>query len=649
MWDISNEFFVLIEMQYHQNTDNPTNADDVIVDWCRAGDWYFSHDAPMHPPRDKHRGEKEYEILDPLIGPNGEPYVGTHNIRLSWAALKRNGYPFLAGILEVLCNEDTFERNCVPKEKPTPVGAGRRETMNRRNIEELSKIGYLVDIRPPNRNNKQLRLHLGSHGVIRFASLFTRAKANATRRLLLNGKPGNAALNPPPYFTFFSPETIVRTLIALETFFGFTVDVRHCFHRIPMHRKMARYYAILHGTVTWIPTVVPMGATWGPALGQATTVAMILYREQNETDLGIRIPTEGIPSILRIVDDNGTVIGFILIVIDNIAVVCKNEKITDAWYRRLERNSKVLGIFPFKKETQTHWTEAHFEFIGLEYEMGRWRHCADRILKWRLRYENSPADQHEHTLRTLDPEALQSLVGVMVWDKRLRALDCTGMREIFAIQRRALDIDTPTGPTAAELEFIRHKWSVLVNNEFQQWNDVVWPPSITNKTPVVLVTDASLDRWSWLELVNGSIKSGVDGTPENPNDVFPDTVAKLEIYYKELYTILEAFRRCRDAGRTEIDITLVGDSQAVIGSIRKRMGPEGAWWMIDEIVFIVTTCRWGLGLKWVESDGNAAHPATHREKLTAYRTARSWLVSQSVDYPPAVGGNGKRDINGKLI
>ena len=212
-----------------------------------------------------------------------------------------------------------------------------------------------------------------------------------------------------------------------------------------------------------------------------------------------------------------------------------------------------------------------------------------------------------------------------------------------------MDIDTPIGPTAAELEFIRHKWSVLVNNEFQQWNDVVWPPSITNKTPVVLVTDASLDRWSWLELVNGSIKSGVDGTPENPNDAFPDTVAKLEIYYKELYTILEAFRRCRDAGRTDIDITLVGDSQAVIGSIRKRMGPEGAWWMIDEIVFIVTTCRWGLGLKWVESDGNAAHPATHREKLTAYRTARSWLVSQSVDYPPAVGGNGKRDINGKLI
>ena len=342
-------------MHHRQETDDaPPSPDDVIVNWCRGGDWYFHHEAPLHPPRDKRREEKEYEILDPLIGPNGESYVGTHNIRQSWAALKLNGYQFLAGILEVLCTESTFVRDCVPTEEVTPAAIGRRDTMNHKNIAELNSIRYLVDIRPPNLTGKELRKHLEKYGQVRFASLFTRAKANATRRLLLNGRPGNAALNSPPYFMFFSPETIVRILIGLEAFFGFTVDVRHCFHRIPMHRKMARYYAIAHGTVTWIPTVVPMGATWGPALGQTTTVAMIVYRERNESDLGIRVPTEGIPSILRIVDANGTTIGYILIVIDNIAVVCKCEKTTNAWYKRLERNAKVLGIFPFKKELRTH-------------------------------------------------------------------------------------------------------------------------------------------------------------------------------------------------------------------------------------------------------------------------------------------------------
>lgn len=166
---------------------------------------------------------------------------------------------------------------------------------------------------------------------------------------------------------------------------------------------------------------------------------------------------------------------------------------------------------------------------------------------------------------------------------------------------------------------------------------------------IVLVTDASLERWSWLELRNGKVTTDGHGVAANPNDIFPDIVKKLEIYYKELYTILVAFRQTRDEGRTDIDITLVGDSQAVIGSLRKRMGPEGAWWMIDEIILIVKTCRWGLALKWIESDGNVAHSATHCEEITKYRTARSWLVSQSEEYPHATGGNGKRNIEGKLV
>ena len=206
-------------MHHRQETDDaPPSPDDVIVNWCRGGDWYFHHEAPLHPPRDKRREEKEYEILDPLIGPNGESYVGTHNIRQSWAALKLNGYQFLAGILEVLCTESTFVRDCVPTEEVTPAAIGRRDTMNHKNIAELNSIRYLVDIGPPNLTGKELRKHLEKYGQVRFASLFTRAKANATKRLLLNGRPGNAALNSPPYFMFFSPETIVRILIGLEAF-----------------------------------------------------------------------------------------------------------------------------------------------------------------------------------------------------------------------------------------------------------------------------------------------------------------------------------------------------------------------------------------------------------------------------------------------
>ena len=426
-----------------------------------------------------------------------------------------------------------------------------------------------------------------------------------------------------------------------------------------MHGKMAVFYAISRGADgTWIPTMLPMGSTWGPALGQTTTVAMIAYREgPTDPDLGLRVPSGCIPAILYIVDKDEAVIGYILICIDNVAVVCKDQAVTNAWFARLNRNAKALGIFPFKKEDRTHWTDAHFEFIGLQYEHGRWRHCPDRILKWAKRYGTTEGDG---TLRNLDEEVLQSVVGVLVWDKRLRIEDMTGMREVFGIQRRALSQNNPTPPTTHEIAAIQEKWATLLRNDFQEWSESTWPPKHAGRPTTVLVTDASEPRWSWLEMRDGEVTRDAKGTVHNPNDVFPavpdnetpkadTTVAALAIYYKELFTVLLAFRALAKEGRTNVDITLVGDSQAVIGSIRRKMGPEPAWWMLDEIIDLVTANGWGLVLKWVESDGNVAHSATHVETITAYRTARSWLVSQSDDYPPAVGGNAKRDREGKII
>ena len=225
---------------------------------------------------------------------------------------------------------------------------------------------------------------MGRYSAIRFARLFSTPKSNGIHRTLLNGIPGNKALNPPPYFTFFSPEAIIRRLRAIGTFTGFTVDIRHCFYRIPMHRRMARYYVIAPGGACLVPTVLPMGSTWGPALGQISTLAMITHRRHaSDPDLGLRVPKDCIPSTLDIVDAEENVIGYIMICIDNIAVVCKDPALTDKWYARLQENAKQFGIFPFKKEARTHWTHEHFEFIGLHYEGGRWRHCADRIEKWR--------------------------------------------------------------------------------------------------------------------------------------------------------------------------------------------------------------------------------------------------------------------------
>ena len=656
------------------------DGDEIIVEWCRKGDCFsdkvvYEGDKCTNGAR-QHASESPYVQLDPLtevtswkiivdgaatshggekpVIPKKDVLMGSYDLTKSIASLRRNGYLLLTMILSILCYEKEFKRQCVPDvdvEHPViPTRHTRPERMHRRNLEELAACDFMVPLIPKGLTGTAKMRHEEMYGIIRYCSLFTLPKASRLERVILNGKPGNALLVSPPYFSFFSPETIVRILRSLGCFTGFTLDIRHCFYRLKMHRAMRRYYGIARGKDgIWVPTVLPMGSTFGPALGQVSTLAMIAFREKDDPVLGLRVPEGGIPSVLTIVDDSECVIGYIMVCIDNIAVICTDQKVTNAWYARLQRNAKELGVWPFKKEERTHWSEACFEFIGLHYEKGQWWHCSDRIERWRRRYGERPSEAEPGLKHPMNADMLQSLTGVLVWDRRLRIQGMQEMRVLFGIQRRALRSVNPQLPTREEEAYITERWHLFLRNEPQVWSDDVWPPPWTGKEIVTLVTDASDERWSWLEMRNGMVITDERGLNINPNDTFPGDIAKLTIYYKELYAVLLALRALAESGRRDVDIALVGDSQAVIGSLLKRMSPEAAWVMIDEIIELIVTNGWGINLKWVESDGNVAHSATHMETITAYRTTRSWAVATCSTYPQPDGGTGKRNREGKLV
>ena len=173
---------------------------------------------------------------------------------------------------------------------------------------------------------------------------------------------------------------------------------------------------------------------------------------------------------------------------------------------------------------------------------------------------------------------------------------------------------------------------------WQSWSDEIWPPPLAQRRRVVIVTDASDEKWSWLELEDGKIVGG-NHSGAFPKEDHEDRVVD-RIYYKEFYTVVLAARELTKQGRKDIDVTLVGDSRAVMGSFNKGLCPQAAWWMIDELKELFKRGRWGASLKWVESDGNVAHSATHGERIEDYRVKRSWLVAVSDTYPPpAKGGN----------
>lgn len=606
---------------------------------------------------------KDYVALDPLREPEGPQVIGSFKLRVAWEGLKTNGFLLLAAIVAVLVFESEFKSQC-EIEGTMPDRNPRKERMHPRNLSELMEEQFLVPLAPPNLKGAELEYFMSQYHAVRFSSLFTAPKSNGAHRLLLNGIPGNEVLQRPPYFTFFSPACIVSRLRALGSFTGFTVDIRHCFYRVPMHKSMARYYAIAPGGAYYVPTVLPMGATWGPALGQATTIAMISYRTGNkESKLGLRVPQGNCPSILDIVV-RGEIVGHIFVCIDNVCVVAKDPALVAQWWERLNRNAKICGIWPFKKEIQTHWTQSAFEFIGIKYADGEWHHCLDRIGKWANRYGKSRLPEEDETqppeLRKLDADEIQSLVGVLVWDRRLRVTSTKSLRSTFGMMTRAL---AGSMPSVDEWKALNSLWVDFLRNPKQQWEDDVWPPVRSTGPTVYIATDASDDKWSWVEMTGGRVvrnPSGTfpasDGKPQGP---YPDMSTPLHyngvphpnkdtpIYYKELFAVLVALRALD--GTAAGMIVLTGDNTGVIGSIRKRVAPEGAWVMLDEIEEIIRRNGWGLDLRWVESDGNVAHCATHDERVTVYRTNRTWQVCVEEAYSEPEGGRGKRDIEGNLI
>jgi len=630
-------------------------ADEMFISWSKKADTFSDNVvyeeiairaqahrqdvAPISDSTPRVPGHQPYVELDPLC-PADDPNM-ICSFRLVQAAKKmmKLGYLFIFSVLHIMTSELEFTKVCIPPEPVEPETRPRRDRMHPRNLKELEEAKLMEDWMPEDIRSSQRRTvqFLNNYRPIRFAPLFTVVKSNGRHRVVVNGKPGNEVLNPPPYFTFFSPWDVVRRLRDLKTFFAFTLDIKAWFYRIPMHRKMACYYAVAPGGAYKVFRAVPMGASIAPAIGQAATVALILYRESEADDtLGVVMPIEGIPAIL-VIAQNGSTVGYIFICLDNIAVVCTSRALKESWERRLINNAKALNIYPFKDEGDNQWTESNFHYIGIHYASGRWRHDDDRVSRWLHRY-GGPQEMAQR----LSPETIQCVTGVLVWNVRLRNKHLKHLREIFRAQAKVMDESSPQPPTPLDRALFARHWEDLLRNEWQD-AEPLWPLRLTHPVGCrIIVTDASDSKWSWVELLKG-------GVVRNPSDYFANDLAPQKIYYKELFAVLMALRTLRDEGVRNAKIFLVGDNKGVIGSLLKLLGPPAAWEMIDEVEEICMGMQYELCLRWVESDGNVAHSATHNEAITTYRTNRSWLLAGSESYVPPTDGTGPRDREGVLL
>lgn len=537
--------------------------------------------------------------------------VGSFKRARARTSLSTLGLTMLEKMLDILISEETFEAEVERRADPTDP---RRDKIGRTRMNiSASQLAAIMDWGMIERTTEAVRHACG---------LFTVPKANGFARLIYDGRRGNAHLAAPPYFTLFEPMDIVRAARALGTFSAVTCDVRHHFHRLKQNKSMASFYGIhlegIQGHAGWaVPTVLCMGNAWAPAIGQAASWSIVAHRELLEITLGLQLPLDRIVGKTELIE-NGRTIGVIFVCIDNICIMCSSPKRAREWKERVERNAKLMGVFPFK-EMQL-WGHDHFEFIGVELRLGRWRHTGDRIERWRTRFgelEQSETDDASRHSITWHQIMIQRVTGVLVWNARARGRHMKCLREVFDALNTALK---GLKLTYTQRRAVGTMYKEVLRNEWEENMPTAWPPTRSSAKPTTwIVTDASDTKWSWVEC-----DADKRTVLRNPSGEFTSEWKEHTIYYKEFVTIVWALRKLDSEGTyRDRHVVLLGDNRAVIGSIKKRLAPKGAWELIDEVEYLVKRNEWSFELRWVESAGNVAHSATHDEPLDGARLQRS--------------------------
>jgi hypothetical protein len=227
-------------------------------------------------------------------------------------------------------------------------------------------------------------------------------------RVIVDGRSGNVSFwTTDVTFPLFSLEAVMRVIGHLhgKLWFAINADLRHWFHQIPLPDRLRAYYVMRELGIA--PVAVPMGATFGPYVGQCCTWGMLFARNDDGTGVPVAVaaisatdktpssglaeetlrrmyesPEDKLPPYLPLVDGGG-----IFVILDNILVVTPDERVALFWRDRLEaqatrfhaqlklkegkslRYIRVAAAEPPAVEAET----GVFEFLGYQWTNGHHR------------------------------------------------------------------------------------------------------------------------------------------------------------------------------------------------------------------------------------------------------------------------------------
>lgn len=258
------------------------------------------------------------------------------------------------------------------------------------------------------------------------ARLFKTEKDEVVARLVSDGRETNMACDGDLEFQLAKVEEVIRAVIKLGKAFYVVADARHWFYAHRINEAWARTMAVLFQGTIYLPIVMAMGHTASAYCGGLLCWAMVLMSVEDDPKLGVRQEDlKNKPTILFLYDGE-TIIGFIVVYIDNILVACKDEALARRWETRLYKNARRLRKVHYKHDKVFLFLDGKLNYLGVEYEwisddVLKWHWSEDRRNEWKREFSSVTTTQWTD-------RRVASWVGTSVWKTRI------AMKPLFIIR-----------------------------------------------------------------------------------------------------------------------------------------------------------------------------------------------------------------------
>ena len=252
-------------------------------------------------------------------------------------------------------------------------------------------------------------------------------------RVIFDARPANQAIAPRgEQLVLFTLAMLVQAMAMYQ--YVHTVDYRHSYYQFLLPLRLAWYFFIVVDGITWLPRVLPMGFREAVTIAQCATFAVVLYVRPGESRLGIDIGAlralRSMPAYLSLYDEQHQEVGRILLLLDGVAVTCRDKALRDAWVARLRRNEDHFHVV--RKETKSVCLaaaapatavpepgladeEPPVDFAGVVFDRDGWRPRAE-IPEPTAVAESTPA------------RALAARLGRVLWALRVRSAAHLGVK-----------------------------------------------------------------------------------------------------------------------------------------------------------------------------------------------------------------------------